>query len=171
MSQVHIPPWAISRLLDLAQFTAKGRTAVRRDGYTKALKSLPEPEGPARLVKQFQKLLLGLCAVRGKTSPTGKELNICAKVARDTIPKIRLRLIEGLSRQAGTQTELAGHIGLPSTTVRYLLEDLQVLEIAQPVGHTWTLTGPFRTICERGKVFPSISKAQPFREERTKVVV
>jgi len=166
ISQVHIPPWAISRLLDLAHFTAIGRTAVPRDGYNKTLKSLPEPEGPARLVRQFQKLLLGLCAVRGRTSPTKKELNICTKVARDTIPQIRLRVIEELFHQAGTQTELAGHIGLPSTTVRYLVEDLQVLGITQHREDTWTLTDSFRTICEKGEVFPRTSQTQSFQEKK-----
>ena len=57
-----------------------------------AMRTVPEPEGPSRLVNQFAKLLHGLCAVRGESEPGPVERAVIAKVARDTIPKSACRL-------------------------------------------------------------------------------
>ena len=50
----HAPPSDAGEektLVELAEFTARVRTAVERDGYTGELLVMPQPEGPARLVK------------------------------------------------------------------------------------------------------------------------
>src|SRR4029450_6359885 len=78
----------VKRLIDLARLPAAGGAPVTGDGYTKIIKTTPEPEGPTRLVQQFAKLLRGLCAAWGRVTPGSVEMAIIAKVARDTIPKI-----------------------------------------------------------------------------------
>jgi hypothetical protein len=154
LSQVKIPGRFYERLFALAQFTAMGRTGVQRNGYTKDITSLPAPEGPGRLIRQFQKLLLGLCAVRACIRPRERELQVLAKVARDSIPAIRLPLIEGLYVGAQGKETLSHSTEIPQSTLSYRLEDLKMLGIAREVDGKWSLTDGFQQICETGKLFP-----------------
>ena len=153
LSQVSIPSRFNERLLALAQFTAKGRTGVSRNGYTKDITSLPAPEGPGRLIRQFLKLLRGLCAVRACIRPTEGELEVLAKVARDSIPAIRLPLIETLYLGQQSKDTLSHSTGIPQSTLFYRLEDLKVLGIARDANNMCSLTDEFQKICETGRLF------------------
>ena len=151
----HAKKWQ-QRVINLAQFIAKGRTAISKDGYTKTLKYLPQPEGPGRLTSQLKRILQGLCAVHRRTRPSEQEMAILAKFARDSIPAIRLTVIETLwAQETILKKELEGLTFIPSTTLTYELENLQVLKIAQEISlSTWALTPEFRILCEQGRVFP-----------------
>lgn len=50
------------RLIDLAT-SARARTAVERDGYTREVVVMPQPEGTGRIVGQFRRLFGGLEAI------------------------------------------------------------------------------------------------------------
>lgn len=154
---VKIPPKARERLIDLAQFIAIARTAVPREGYQKVVKSIPQPEGPSRLVQQLKKLLQGLVAVRGRITPTEKEFLLLAKVARDTIPKIRLTIIEALAEGEKTKSDLVEYTDLPQPTIHYLLEDLKMLKVVAKEGKGWKLSNDFQSRCDRARIFPSVS--------------
>src|SRR3984957_6438991 len=58
-----------AKLVRLAAFTARARTSVERDGYSGDLLVMPQPEGPARLVKALRRLYgaLGALGVDDKT--------------------------------------------------------------------------------------------------------
>jgi hypothetical protein len=58
-----------ARLIALATYTARARTAVERDGYTHELVVIPQAEGPARLVLGLRHLYGGLEAI-GADEPT-----------------------------------------------------------------------------------------------------
>ncbi len=138
LSSVRIAGNVREFLIDLARLTAAGRAAVLRDGYKKTVKAMPEPEGPARLAQQFEKLLRGLCAVRGRTEPGEDELAIVAKVARDTMPAIRLRVLKTLYEAGGTKAQLKQRTGLPPSTVEYAFQDLTMLGVTKREGHNKT---------------------------------
>lgn len=130
LADVTIPPWALDRLIGLAELTAVGRAAVSRDGYSKVIRVIPEPEGPARLVQQFEKLRHGLCAIQRLTEPSEKELLVVAKVARDTMPSTRLAVLRAFAgASALTQGELSDATRLPSSTCQYVLQDLTALDV------------------------------------------
>jgi hypothetical protein len=132
LAHVTIPPAVRQRLVDLARLTAVGRGGVARDGYTRVIRSNPEAEGPSRVVQQFQRLLQGLCAVRLLVEPTDSELAAVAKVARDTIPAIRLRIVRAIHEEPGRVVDLALRAGLPRTTVEYHVQDLIALGLLRP---------------------------------------
>ena len=141
------------RVIALAQFIAHGRTMVSRDGYTKDVKYFPEPEGPGRLTGQLSKLLRGLCVVRGRRSPSEVEMQILAKVARDSLPALRLKVLEAIWKADWTACT-----AIPKTTFRHIVEDLQMLGIVekgQSSGKEIVFTDSFRRICEEGRVFPT----------------
>lgn len=164
MKGVKIPKRARERLIDYAQFIAIARTAVPRDGYKKVVKAIPQPEGPGRLAQQLLKLLAGLVAVHGRKTPTEKEFTLIAKVARDTIPKIRLTVIEALAHGGKTEDELVHATEIPKTTIYYLLEDLRLLQVVGQSGKKNILSKEFQSRCERVRIFPSIIGHQQARE-------
>lgn len=150
--KVSVPPALMERIIDLAQVTAAGRAAVPRDGYSKIIRMLPEAEGPARLAQQFKKLLQGLCAVRFLEAPGEPELSVIAKVARDTMPKVRLVLLEALYQEGGTTANIASRTGLPPSSCHYHLEDFRALHVAARRPR-WELTSNYRALIDRAGFF------------------
>ena len=60
------------RLVRLASFAARARTGVERDGYTSELEVIPQPEGPARLVKAMRRVYGALAASASTTTSAGR---------------------------------------------------------------------------------------------------
>ncbi len=169
LAGVRVPEWTKGPLIDLARLTAAGRATVAREGDSKVIRVPPEPEGPARLVQQFAKLLRGLCAARGLGQPGPDELAIVAKVARDTMPKARLVILQALADKGGTKYEVAERTGLPPSTCEYHLQELVTLGIARPgsgPAKTRALTDEYRVLIERAGFFAEVEPAGPALESR-----
>jgi hypothetical protein len=126
LSRVVIPESVKECLVILAQLTAVGRAAVHRDGQ-KILQFVPQPEGPARLVKELNKLLISLCACRGRSTPNTEDMATLAAVARSSIPALRLRVLQTLLGGGGHAGLIAQRLALPRSTVLYVLQDLQAV--------------------------------------------
>jgi hypothetical protein len=84
------------RLITLAIFCATARTSVDRHLYTQNIEVYPEPEGPARLTKQLHILANGLAVVRNKNEVDEDIYQVVKKVARDSMPKLRFRILKAL---------------------------------------------------------------------------
>ena len=117
------------RLIALATYTARARTAVERDGYTHELVVIPQAEGPARLVLGLRHLYGGLEAI-GADEPT--RWAVVARVARDCVPAIRHKLIGDLVRRTAPArtSEVAAAVGMVTKTAHQHLEDLALLGLA-----------------------------------------
>ena len=126
-----------TKLIALAKYTATARTPVVRDGYTREVTVLPQPEGTGRLVKQYRALLGGLEAIG--CAEAGAWL-ILHRVARDSVPALRAKIIDKLilgptdpEPYAGPEEILTGNIakavGLSAKNVRNHLEDLTLLNM------------------------------------------
>jgi hypothetical protein len=156
LDAVRVPEWARDRLIDLAQLTAAGRATVTRKSDSKVIHVIAEPEGPARLVQQYEKVLCGVCAVRGVDEPGPEELAIVAKIARDTMPKARLVMLEALAEGARTRDDVVEQTRLPPSTCEYHLQDLVALKIARlETGATKrrVLAEEYRTLVDRSGLF------------------
>ncbi len=126
------PPIADERVVAckvLARDVALLRTHVHRDGYTHDIGSLPEPEAPARLTNQFIKLARGLAAIHAKSDVTEEEMALVRRVARDTVPRIRLQILEAVHGGAATIDAIASTTRLSRRTVERKVEDLTVLGV------------------------------------------
>jgi hypothetical protein len=148
----------MARLISLARLTAAMRAGVVRDGYSKAIRMLPEAEGPSRLVQQFAKLLRGLCAARGVAEPSESELAVLAKVARNTVPAMRLQVLAAIHQEGSlTKAALASRIGLPPTTLEYLLQDQVALGVLHASGQgrarAFELGGSWRELADGSGFF------------------
>jgi hypothetical protein len=116
-------------LIRLASFTARGRTSVERDGYTRDVLYLPQVEGPGRLVTAYARLLGALTAIG-----CGPDLtwNVLARVALDCIPATRARFARELFDAAVPErtSDLAATVGMTTRNAREHLDDLALLGLA-----------------------------------------
>ncbi len=117
------------RLLDLAIFAVRARSAVERDGYSAEVLSIPEPEGPPRFLLALRRLLGGLEAIGCDADAAW---SVLASVAVDSMPATRRRLLEALiAGGSGQRTgALASAADLPTKTAARHLEDLALLGLA-----------------------------------------
>jgi hypothetical protein len=116
-------PDAIARSLSaLSEFVALARTPVQRDGYSKAITQVPEPEGNTRLAQQLQQLCKGSALLDRRNTVNEHDLELAKRVAFDSIPSLRRALLDDLI--SGTQNSK-----LPASTRSYQFEELEVLGV------------------------------------------
>ncbi|MFC1486037.1 winged helix-turn-helix domain-containing protein, partial [Candidatus Latescibacterota bacterium] len=118
----------------LSILTVKARTSIPRDRYNKSeITLLPSPEHPARIIKQLTLLGLGLSTIRGVDCIDAGVYDIVKKVAHDTIPPLRHRILSTVfemyseKNEWSTIRDIEERSGIPSSTQRYHLEDLRML--------------------------------------------
>ena len=147
------------RLVSLAAFAVRGRSAVERNGYTREIELIPEPEAPGRLVLVLARLLTGLDAIGADRAQAWP---VVTKAALDSIPANRLRVIHAI-HCAGclTTTEVCRETNYPKATSLRVLEDLTahgILErVRNPDGNgpdEWLLTEFARTHYQAATTVP-----------------
>jgi hypothetical protein len=128
-------------LVNLATLATHARTAVLRNRFNQTVESMPEPEGPARMAKQLNLLAKALAIVRGQDKVDQAIYEIVKGVARDSLPQLKLKLLDSLwqmsieaFRSDGKQCwfstrDIAEYTKMPMTTVRLLCEDLMMLNL------------------------------------------
>jgi hypothetical protein len=119
-------------LIELSDTVTRARSGVPRDGYSRELQYLPEPEAPTRLAKQLAQLGAGLLKMGVDQAETWRLLR---KAGWDSVPAVRCSLLECLNLQSSpvTLSVLEEETGLPRKTVERLVEDLVVLKLAHRV--------------------------------------
>jgi Helix-turn-helix domain len=135
-------------LVALAMLIARIRSSVERDGYSRDIELIPDPEVPTRLVLTLAQLLAGLDVIGVERTMA---LDLVRSVAKASAPAVRMAVLDLLVRSPEplTTTEVGQALRYPTTTARRTLEDLQahglVLRIAGGKGKadswlttTWT---------------------------------
>jgi DNA-binding transcriptional ArsR family regulator len=111
------------RLIALATFAVRARSAVERDGYSREIELVSRAEAPTRLVIVLARLLEGLDAIGCERA---EALRIVTKSALDSIPALRLAILRAL-QDAGDELdtiEVAEVVRHPASTTKRALEDL-----------------------------------------------
>lgn len=164
-----------TRLAALADLITRARSGVVRDRRSRDLELAPDPEGPARLVKQLAGLTIGHAFIRGVTQVEEADYALACKVALDCLPQIRRKVFESLSTEKAslTTSKVAQSIKYPTTTTRRALEDFAALGVAEVekggAGHadSWRLSEEAKGLLERiavpdtqpaSKTFPATSE-------------
>ncbi len=112
------------KLVQLALFTTRCRSAVERDSFSsREIQLIPGAESPTRLVKVLSQLLRGLQVI-GITKERAWEL--VEKTALDSMQALRQKVVLSmLEADIDTITsDLATRLGYPTVTTRWALEDL-----------------------------------------------
>jgi hypothetical protein len=104
------------------------RATVVRDWRTREIENIHAPEGPGRITIALAQLRAGLCGI-GLDPQIA--LDVVEKVAFDTAPPMRVAAFSFLSPNKCTTRELAIKMGLPTNTVRRVLEDLMCQGLAE----------------------------------------
>ena len=159
-----LPDRFIKRIVALAWFAARLRTAVVRDRYSSRLEFYPVSEMGTRLAKQFAKFLLGLALFHQSPEVTDEHYRLVARVAMDTIPDradIVVRSVWSVSRGGAVfapTEEIITLARMNSETVRAVLDDLLTLQLVdvQREGHgrTWRLSGRIERIVRDLCLYP-----------------
>lgn len=110
-------------LILLARMTARCRAPVLRDTFSREVEQIPGAEAPTRLVLVFAKLLAGLRTIG---LPNGEACRIILRLAKDSMPQLRRKILDDLSAQneGATTTDIATRLQTPTVTARRALEDL-----------------------------------------------
>lgn len=143
------PSWVVEQggfkenLINLATLCTHARSAVLRS-RDQTLQSMQEPEGPARMVKQLSLLAKALAIVRGQNNVDQQIYEIVKRVALDSLPRLRLKVLqtlwqmfaERLGNSGGTwpwfyTREIVDRSGMPLSTVKFTLEDLMLLNLVR----------------------------------------
>jgi hypothetical protein len=128
-------------LRSLAFVIAMLRTTVPKT-RAGAVAYLPETELATRLVVQLKKLGAALSVIRGKSEFTDAEYGVLLKVASDSIPSVRRKLVPALLKASGFNNvyvateDVSQATGLSATSVKATLEDLVVLGIVERSGRS-----------------------------------
>lgn len=129
--KITAPDWLIDRVAHLANFVAKARSGIIREGYhTREIEQIPDPELPTRLPKQLITLASAF-SLMSNNQFTEDDYALIYKIGLDSIPTKKRLVIEVLVKldEYIETSEVAIFIGYPTNTTRRILEDLQGLQL------------------------------------------
>jgi hypothetical protein len=118
-------------LTSLSMLSSNARSPVERDTYSREIILVPQSEGPARLARQFHKLM---SCLRKMGLPEEMVREALIRIALDTVPSPRRETLEYIVEMEGEALKtnlIAADLGLPSSTALRTLEDLHVLGLAE----------------------------------------
>ena len=122
-----------SKIEKAADFLATVRSSVPRNGYTKQVDCLPEPEQPCRIIGELEALVKGIAVARGKQRVDNGDYEEITKIVKDSLPSTKLWVIKALviERCWLTTKQVSDSTRLPFSTVKILLEDLNMLDVVE----------------------------------------
>ncbi len=112
------------RIAALAEFTVLSRTHIARDGRSKEIIYVPEPEASTRLAQQLCQLAKGSALLAGRDLVDEEDFLLVRRVAFDSIPATRRRILDAL-----TSGKQPSETGLPFSTRNYAVLDLRSLKL------------------------------------------
>ncbi len=124
-----------NRLAAIAAFSARARSAVKRNNYTREVEDTPQRESPTRLASALAQLVLGMEMIG---VDEGERWRVVGKIAMDCMPEVRRKALVGIrERQAkgveSTWDDVQKDLQCSSSTIRRVVEDLEILEVIQRV--------------------------------------
>jgi len=118
----------------IADATARARSTVYRDRYSREITNLPVPEEGGRLAIQFGKLLRSIAVVRNHPEPDLSDVAFIQRVADDCMPPIRLQIISQLRLKPSnwvSKNDLVAKNEVSQQTLSRTLEDLCLLKVTE----------------------------------------
>ena len=112
------------RIAALAEFAVIARTHIPRDGRTREVIYMPEPEASTRLAQQLSQLAKGSALLGGRETVNKEDLNLVGRAGFDSIPAMRRLFVNAMLTGGGTS---ALDLDLPDSTWRNLAQDLKML--------------------------------------------
>lgn len=136
-------------LVTLAEVLTRLRSPVTRD-RARIVVHTPEPENPPRVAKALLKVVRAVASLRGHTEIEPEDMALAQRLARDSVPSVRVQVLKALLSIGTTATTdvVRDAINLPASTTRRTLEDLHLLGVAERARgkpETWWISEEQRT--------------------------
>lgn len=126
LDKVQVTDYERDALLAAADVVTLARTAVERD-YRGDVVDAHAPEMPTRFAKQLTQIVRGSMALG---MDRDHALRLAIRCARDSMPPIRLRIIDDVAANPDTPTkDVRKRLGLPRATVDRELQALNMLGV------------------------------------------
>jgi hypothetical protein len=123
---IKLDPKEQGALVEAADLVTHCRTAVERDYQSNPVMA-HAPEAPTRFVKQLAQVMRGAIAI-GHTRTAA--LRLALRVARDTMPPLRLQILGHLAKDPQqTTTDVRRVLQKPHNTVDRELQAMQLLGV------------------------------------------
>ncbi len=127
--KVSVSKKILERIGSLATLAAYARSPVLRDSYrAREIKDIPDHEVGTRMANQLLMLGIGLAMLQMESEIRDEDFGIILKSALDSMPRLRRCVLRALSEKGPTdQVTISNYLGLPYTTTKLAIEDLEVL--------------------------------------------
>jgi hypothetical protein len=132
-AQPNLSDSQINLISNLSEFCVRGRTHVPREGFSKEIIYMPEPEASPRLAQQLAQLARGSALLEGRSGVNDTDLALVRRVTMDSIRKDRRDILEVLIGRDSpvSSAEMARHIRLSQTTTFRRMEELHGLGLVE----------------------------------------
>lgn len=118
------------KIVHLATFCVRARSGVFREGYSRDIEFVPDPELPTRFTKELVKIASALFLIGSRTDEENYELVF--KIGLDSVPQMRRSIIAKMQFDEEYETStLSDMIGYPLTPTRRSLEELEALRLVK----------------------------------------
>ncbi len=143
-----LSPAMQQKIAALAEIAVRGRTHIPRDGHSKEIEYVPEPEAATRLAQQLAQLAKGSALVMERAAVEEDDYRLVQRVGFDCIPAQRRRALDALIRGARPEAS-----GLVSSTLSYALGDLEALGLlAKDTLSQYALSGYARDLLQQAAI-------------------
>ena len=122
----------VETLRPVVELLARARAHVPRD-ESGNISALPEPELTPRLAKQLRKLCIGRAMLYGREKVEKEDLVFARRVALDTIPSLRRKVLGLFVEGPWTVGGLREDLQLPRTTAYRLRDELLILGLIHEI--------------------------------------
>jgi hypothetical protein len=150
-----IPTVTDDRLRELsiiADFITRARSGVERDSPGWGIAYSPEPESPTRFAKVMLSLARGVALANDHDHVGDHELDVVRRVALDSLPAIRRRILVALAAadEPSTTVDISTRVRAATQSTRRALEDLEALDVVTRnkggKSHTWNIVLVWRDV-------------------------
>jgi hypothetical protein len=123
----------LMKIICLAQVVAKLRASVARDFREEKVLYRPQPEMGTRLAKQFQKAMRSMGVTNHDLTAGELDYKATVRTALDTCKGFNLEITQFVAEKGGgvSAKEISDGIGIPLTSIRMALEDLEWVKVLE----------------------------------------
>jgi hypothetical protein len=108
----------------LCEFAVRARTHVPRNGYSKDIIYVPEPEAATRLAQELAQLAKGSALLAGRAVANEEDYTVACRAGLDCIPAMRRKILVALIAEGDIK-----RVNMPASTLRYATEELESQEL------------------------------------------
>ena len=143
-------------LIDLAELATRARSSIQRDQYDRAKSQLfiHDLEMPTRLLKTIMGVATGMSVVNGSTEINNQDRNILYRLALDSIPMNRKKVLNDLTAYDHLKSEdIQIHLGMDKGIIDRTLQDLNSLQVIDKYkgayGWVWKIKEEYRLLLSK----------------------